>query len=79
VIYTPESPANYRIKVLGAANRVRAVDLGSVWATASVSEGPGSLITFAGRLRDQTGLIAVLNGLYEMHLSLVSVDRLEDE
>ena len=43
------------------------------------NQAPGSITPMAilvGPVKDQTGLVGVLNSLYEMHLPLVSVELL---
>ena len=85
---TPESrnrfafdrPGNYRIRVLGFLDESWSEKLGNLRITAcSVKdqEGPGTELV--GQVRDQAKLAGVLNSLYELHLTLLSVEYLNGD
>ena len=74
---TMQGPAIYRIVVRGALDP----DWSSRMAGMSITErqsATGEVETvLVGRLADQTALASILNGLYELHLPVVSADCLE--
>lgn len=43
----------------------------------TVTEGGRSITTLSGPLIDQAALLGVINTLYDLHLTLLSVERLE--
>ena len=71
-------PATYQIRVYGRidpswSDRLSGMEI------CRVTEKAGPLITsLTGELGDQAALAGVLNALYELHLTVLSVDRLED-
>jgi hypothetical protein len=72
-------PAVYRIVVQGAFPAEYADRLGGLHVEASGGRHGGQATTLTGRLRDQSQLLGVLNGLYEMHLPILSIELLEIE
>ena len=74
-----DRPGNYRIRVLGfldvswsgrlAGMRIRAI---------SPKDQEGPIVELFGKVRDQTELSGLLNGLYDLHLTLLSVEYLKD-
>ena len=85
---TPESrkrfafdrPGNYRIRVLGFLDESWSEKLGNLRITACSlknQEGPGTELV--GQVRDQAKLVGVLNSLYELHLTLLSVEYLNGD
>jgi hypothetical protein len=71
-----DSPATYRIGVEGripAGWRDRLE--GMAIAEGSPEAGP-PVTTLLGELTDQAALAGVLNALYELHLAVISVERL---
>jgi hypothetical protein len=71
----------YRIKVRGAvpeswSERLQGMN---IVVDSSAENGiNGSVTTLEGPLRDQAALSGVLNTLYEMHYSVLSVIRVEE-
>ena len=61
--YPFHRPGIYRIRVLGSIDE-------------NWSERLGNLRIKAGRVRDQAELAGLLNSLYELHLTLLSVEML---
>lgn len=71
-----DSPADYRISVQGRINPTWSDRLeGMTICQTAVDAGP-SVTTLQGELKDQTALAGVLNTLYELHLPVLSVERL---
>ena len=73
-----DRPANYRICVLGSLDERWSERLGGLRITTSSLKDQGSITALVGQIRDQAELSGVLNTLYEMHLTLLSVEILED-
>jgi hypothetical protein len=72
-------PANYRICVKGYLDESWVERLSGFLINNQVSDGESPVSVLTGSTRDQTELIGVLNGLYEMHLPLLSVEILDDD
>ena len=72
-------PAVYRIVVQGVLPAEYADRLGGLRLRVGPGTSGGSATTLTGRLRDQSQLLGVLNGLYEMHLPILSIELLEAE
>jgi len=72
-------PAVYRIVVQGVLPAEYADRLGGLRVEASGGRHGGQATTLTGHLRDQSQLLGVLNGLYEMHLPILSIELLEAE
>jgi len=70
-------PAVYRIVVQGALPAKYADRLGGLRVEASGGRHGGQATTLTGHLRDQSQLLGVLNGLYEMHLPILSIELIE--
>jgi len=70
---------NYHIRVLGLIDNNGVGKLGSLRIVSSSIENKEGLVTeLEGKIRDQAELAGVLNSLYEMHLTLLSVRYLDD-
>ena len=73
-------PGNYRIRVLGALDKSWSERLGGLRITAcGQKEQKGPVTELSGKVRDQAELARLLNSLYELHLTLASVEMLNDE
>lgn len=72
------SPGEYRIKAEGYLSPDWLVRFGSMQVKSSPpTEGDGALTIMQGRVHDQAELAGILNTLYELHLSLLSVQYLD--
>jgi hypothetical protein len=71
-----DSPAVYRICVEGQINPVWSGRMEGMCITLTVSSEKQPVTTLEGELRDQAALTGVLNSLYELHLPVLSVERL---
>lgn len=63
-------PAIYRIRVQGHLDSRMSADIGDV----EIEEADGSKTSLRVRVLDQAALSGVLEALYELHLSILSVD-----
>lgn len=78
--YLFDSPGKYRIRVQGFLDESWSDRLGGMRITAcSPKDQKGSVTELVGQIRDQAELAGVLNGLYEKHLSLLSVEYLDGD
>jgi hypothetical protein len=73
------TPATYRIEVEGHLAESRSDRLAGMRITARKRLDQTTVTTLAGRLRDQAELSGVLNSLYDLHLSILSVEYLKDD
>ena len=71
-------PGTYRIRALGFLEERWSERLSGMRITKEniKDHGPGTVLV--GQLRDQAELSGVLNALYDLHMTLVSVEILED-
>ena len=66
---------NYRILVLGLLDESWSERLAGLRITAiSPKDQEGPVIELVGKVRDQAELAGLLNSLYELHLTLLSVE-----
>ena len=77
--YAFDQPGNYRIRVRGFLDESWSERLGGMYITKSSPKDQGSVTSLVGQLRDQAELAGVLNTLYEMHLTLLSVEYLDGD
>jgi hypothetical protein len=74
-----DEPARYRICVRGLPLFDWTDRLGGLTITPNAADAPESVTVLEGWMPDQAALSGALNTLYEMHLSLISVEALSDE
>jgi len=75
-----DNPGNYRIRVLGSLDESLAEKLGGLRITAgSLKDQEGPFTELVGKVRDQAELSGILETVYEMHLTLLSVERFDDD
>ena len=77
--YPFDRSGTYRIRVKGVFAESSSENLGGLRITAGNLGNKESITELTGEIRDQAELSGILNKLYEMHMSLVSVVLLEDE
>jgi hypothetical protein len=70
---------NYRIRVQGFLDESWSERLGGMSISTSSLKDQGSITALVGIVRDQAELAGVLNTLYELHLTLLSVEFLNGE
>jgi hypothetical protein len=71
-----DSPATYRIGVEGRVPARWRDRLEGMTITERSPEAESPVTTLLGELSDQAALAGVLNTLYELHLPVLSVERL---
>ena len=76
---TFDRPGNYCIRVIGYLDESWSDRLAGLHITKSSPKDQGSVTSLVGQLRDQAELAGVLNTLYEMHLTLRSVEYLNGD
>jgi hypothetical protein len=75
-----DRPGNYRIRVLGFLDESWSERLGSLRiSSCSLKDQEGPVTELVGQVRDQAKLAGVLNSLYELHLTLLSVEYLNGD
>jgi hypothetical protein len=74
-----DRPGKYRISVQGLLDESWSERLGGMRITASSRKDQGKVTELVGKVRDQAELAGVLNSLYELHMTLLSVEYLNDE
>jgi hypothetical protein len=77
--YAFDRPGEYRIRVQGFLDESWSERLGGLHITTSKIGDQKPISVLAGQLRDQTELAGVLNTLYELHLTLLSVEHLDSD
>jgi uncharacterized DUF497 family protein len=74
-----KSPAIYKIKVDGEISKNWSDKLGGMQINVVRSKHSEPISILVGRINDQAALSGVLNTLYENHVSIISVKKLDDE
>jgi hypothetical protein len=69
-------PGNYRIRVEGWLGADWSDRLGGLQIS-TANEGARSITTLSGLLIDQASLLGVVNVLYDLQLTILSVERLD--
>jgi hypothetical protein len=72
-----QPPGNYRIRVEGRLGTEWSDRLGGLQISTE-SEGTRSITMLSGPLIDQASLLGVVNVLYDLQLTILSVERLDD-
>ena len=73
------TPATYRIEVEGVLEEFWADSVAGMCISTRKRADQSTVTTLTGLLRDQAELSGVLNGLYELHLPILSVKILSDD
>ena len=74
-----DKPGKYHIRVQGFLDESWSERLGGLRITAGSLEDQGPVTELVGEVRDQAELAGVLNSLYELHLTLLSVEYLNGD
>jgi len=72
-----DRPGQYLIRVRGFLDERLSEKLGGLRITTRNLKDQGPVTELVGRMRDQAELAGVLNTLYELHLTLLSVEYLK--
>lgn len=70
-------PATYQVCVEGCLDQTISDLLGVMTICPATVEADPPVTILQGVLSDQAALVGVLNALYEMHLTVISVNRME--
>ena len=73
------APGTYRIKVQGVLDESLSERLGGMRIRHRKPRDGAPVTTLFGSLPDQAALLGVQTALYELHLPLLSVERVKDE
>lgn len=74
-----EDPATYRICVQGCLEEVWSDRLASMTITMDLRDPMVPVSTLQGVIRDQSELVGVLNGLYQMRVPILSLEVLSED
>ncbi|CAB5092750.1 hypothetical protein D3OALGA1CA_2928 [Olavius algarvensis associated proteobacterium Delta 3] len=74
-----DRPGTYRIRVIGSLDPDWSDRLGGMYISTRNEEDQGAVTSLVGTLSDQAALSGILNTLYEMHYTLLSVKFLGEE
>ena len=74
--YVFDTPANYRVRVLGPMDKRRSYCLCGMSISSTQRQGGPIVTTLTGELVDQAALLGVLNSLYDMGYALLKIERL---
>jgi len=74
--YVFDTPANYRVRVLGPMDKRRSEYLCGMRISSARRQGGPIVTTLTGELVDQAALMGVLNSLYDMGYALLKIERL---
>lgn len=77
VLLSFDCPATYQINIQGRIDSNWTDRLEGMNITQTRSEAVDQITVLEGNLRDQTALAGVLNTLYGLHLTILSVKRME--
>ena len=77
--YTFDKPGSYRIRVQGFLGESWSERLGGMSITTRNRGDNKPVTTLVGIMVDQAALAGVLNTLYELHLTLLSVEYLDGD
>ena len=73
-----ENSGTYRIRVKGRLDEIWSDRLAGMRISTGLGADQNPETTLFGRIRDQAELAGVLNSLYELHLSILSVKFLDN-
>ncbi len=73
-----EAPATYRIRMQGHLDDRWSDRLGGMVITRAFSEDSQPITILTGLLSDQAALSGVMNALYSLHLSVLSVNCIDE-
>jgi hypothetical protein len=78
--YTFDRSGTYRIRVLGFLDESFSERLGGLHISqCSLKDQEGAVTELVGQVRDQAELAGLLNNLYELHLTLWSVEYINGD
>ena len=76
--YAFDRPGNYRIRIEGTLDKNWSERLGDMSVSTANRGDQKSITVLTGLMRDQAELVGVVNTLYELHLTLLSVEYIDE-
>lgn len=76
---TIDSSVTYRIRVQGCLEEIWSDRLSGMKITMNMQDYQGPVTTLVGQVKDQSELIGVLNGIFELRMPLLSLDLVPDK
>ena len=74
--YAFDRSRNYRIRVLGFLDERFSERLGGLHISqCGLKDHEGTVTELVGRVRDQAELMGIMNSLYELHMTVLSVEH----
>lgn len=70
-----DGPATYRIIVKGRIDQLYFEDLGGMDIHIEGQESEPAVAILSGQVRDQAELMGIMNSLYELHMTVLSVEH----
>jgi len=70
-----DRPATYRIAVKGRIDQLWSENLGDMEIHIESRENEPAITILIGQVRDQAELMGILNNLYELHMTVLSVEH----
>lgn len=77
--YAFDRPGNYRIRVEGFLDKSWSERLGDMSISTAGQGDQKSVTVLVGFVHDQAELVGVVNTLYNLHLTMLSVEYLDEE
>ena len=77
--YAFDRSGNYRIRVEGFLDKSWSERLDNVSISTAGQEDQKSVTVLTGLMRDQAELVGVVNTLYDLHLTLLSVEYIDEK
>jgi len=77
--YAFDRPGNYRIRVEGFLDKNWFERLDNVSISTAGQEDQRLVTVLTGLMRDQAELVGVVNTLYDLHLTLLSVEYIDEK
>jgi len=71
-----DQPAIYQIRVAGVLDKSWSNKLASMKVSLEEGSGGKKIYALIGKLQDQAELNGILNSLYDLHLTIISIDTL---
>jgi hypothetical protein len=71
-------PAVYKIRVQGDLGKIGPISLAGMQVNVEIKNGQEPITVLIGQINDQAALSGVLNTLYDIHMSIISVNMLND-
>ncbi|WP_300455679.1 hypothetical protein [Desulfobacula sp.] len=76
---TIDSAVTYRIKIQGCLEEIWSDRLAGMQITMNIQVYQDPVTTLVGQVKDQSELIGVLNGLYELRMPILSLELVLEE